>query len=114
MRFAAEVPDKRRAFETPVVPLAILLVSEVTVLVESQTTFIQPALPFETLEGFVLIFLAIRLNERHQHELQLGLLVGAELGDRNAGEFSRRAPEGNLRLVRALLDRCLFAMLLVQ
>jgi hypothetical protein len=44
VRFAAEIPDERRAFKTPVVPGTIF--AKITLLVESEPAGIQTALDF--------------------------------------------------------------------
>src|SRR5688500_15503830 len=51
----AEVPDKRRAFQTPAIPLLVL--ADVPFAIERQGTLIQATLGLQALQGFVAIAL---------------------------------------------------------
>src|SRR5690349_19546019 len=79
---APEVPDKGGAFQSPVVPFPII--AEVAFLVEGQAAHVETALPLQTGQGLGPVLLPIRLDERLEDVLQLVLLIGTQLGDRDA------------------------------
>ena len=65
MGLAAEVPDKRRAFEAPVVPDAV--VANVPLFVKSQMAGVEASLDFKATQRFVLVRLTERLDEQLQY-----------------------------------------------
>src|SRR5262245_38647879 len=64
VRLAAEVPDKRRAFQSPVVPFAV--VTDVAFLVEGQAAFIDAALLLQAVLDLVLILFAIWIEQAQE------------------------------------------------
>ena len=73
VRFAAEIPDERRAFEPPVVPGPVF--AKIPFLVESEPTGIETALDFQTASHLVSIRLAERFQQQFQDGLQMLFLV---------------------------------------
>ena len=57
----AEVPDERRAFESPVVPHAVF--ADVPLLVERQVTRVETPLLFQAGNHFIAVALAIRFDK---------------------------------------------------
>src|SRR5262249_48603190 len=97
---------------TPIVPFAI--VADVAVLVESKAAFIQTTLPLQALQGFILILFAVRLDQAHEHPLQLGLLIGAQFWNGNARKAAGIAMELHRRLVGPIFDESLLLLFAVE
>ena len=113
MRLAAEVPDERRTFQTPVVPDSVF--AKVTFLVKGESAGIQTALDFQATRDFVLVGLAERFQQQLQDGLQVFLLVRREVGDGDAVELSIRSAKPNQLFGRhAIRDQRLLALFAVE
>jgi hypothetical protein len=79
VRVAAEIPDKGRAFDPPVVPFTFL--AQRVFLVEDQVALVEAALLLQTFQHRVLIRRAIRLQQAPQDLVHRFFLVAAHVAD---------------------------------
>src|SRR5262249_6308986 len=112
VRLAAEVPDERRTFQPPVVPFFV--VAQVAVLVERETAGVEPALLLEAFLTFILILFAIRLDEAHEHLVDLGLLVARHLRHGQPGALTVRSVEVDTGFSRTAGDEGYVALLAIE
>ncbi len=103
VRSATEIPDERRAFQSPAIPDAV--VADVAIAVEGQRASVEPALRLQAIGDFVSIALAIRLDEDLQHLLDFFALIGRQFSYGDAREASLGTTEADGGFVGQLFDQ---------
>ena len=98
VRKTAEVPDERRTFDAPVVPLAV--VAQIVLLIKCQAAGLQSTHAPQAMANLLLIFTAVRLKETAQNLVDGILLLARHVADRQPGKSALRSFEANIGFER--------------